>query len=191
MGRPKLALPLGERTVLEHVIDALRRAEITDILVIIAPHAAELRPLAEAAGALVYTLPEETVDMRATVEHGLERLEALFQPSPADNWMLVPADHPTLDPAVVRQLLQARHAQPAYSILIPTFEGRRGHPTLIAWQHVAGIRGFPAGLGLNVYLRQHAAETLELAVSSAEILCDLDTPQEYEQLLLRFRPPQP
>jgi molybdenum cofactor cytidylyltransferase len=189
MGRPKLALPLGERTVLEQVIDALRRAELANILVVIAPHAAELRPLAEAAGAVICMLPEETADMRATVEHGVDQLEALFQPSLADSWLLVPADHPTLDAAVVRRLLQARAAQPSYSIVVPTFEGRRGHPTLIGWQHVTGIREFPTGLGLNVYLRQHAAETLELPVSSAEILCDLDTPQEYDQLLSRFRPP--
>jgi molybdenum cofactor cytidylyltransferase len=191
MGRPKLALPLGQRTVLEHVIDALRCAELAEILLVIAPHAAELRPLAEAAGAHVRMLSEETPDMRATVQHGLKALEELFQPVPIDHWLLVPADHPTLDPAVVRGLLQARFAQPNYSIVVPTVAGRRGHPTLIDWQHVAGIRKFPAGLGLNVYLRQRAAETLELPVSSAEILCDLDTPEEYEQLLRMFRPPQP
>src|SRR5262249_26069528 len=36
--------------------------------------------------------------------------------------------------------------------------------------------------GLNVYLRQHAAETLELPVDSADVLCDLDTPEDYERL---------
>jgi molybdenum cofactor cytidylyltransferase len=188
MGRPKLALPLGERTVLEHVIDSLRRAEIADILVVLAPHAAELAAPARAAGARVYTLPAETADMRSTVERGLDRLEELFRPNAADSWLLMPADHPTLDPVVVRQLLKARRAHPAFSILVPTFEGHRGHPALIGWPHVAGIRALEAGLGLNVYLRRHAAETLELPVASAAILCDLDTPEDYERLLKELRP---
>jgi CTP:molybdopterin cytidylyltransferase MocA len=51
MGRPKLVLPLGERTVLEHVLAALRQAAVEHILVVIGPHVAELGALAESAGA--------------------------------------------------------------------------------------------------------------------------------------------
>jgi molybdenum cofactor cytidylyltransferase len=183
MGRPKLALPLGGRSVLEQVIDALRRAAIESILVVVGPHVPELAPLAEAAGAQVLLLAAETADMRATVERGLHWLEERFQPRPDDNWLLVPGDYPTLDTAVVRQLLESRAANPGYSIILPTYQGRRGHPTLIGWKHVAGIRTLPAGQGLNVYLRQQAAETLEMPVRSADILRDLDTPEDYERLL--------
>ena len=49
---------------------------------------------------------------------------------------------------------------------IPTHKGRRGHPTLFAWKHVAAIRPHPAELGLNTYVRQHAAQTLEVPVDS-------------------------
>ena len=51
MGRPKLALPLGEKTVLEHVLDALRHAQVDHMLVVIGPHVAELLPIARDAGA--------------------------------------------------------------------------------------------------------------------------------------------
>jgi molybdenum cofactor cytidylyltransferase len=182
MGHPKLALPLGERTVLEHVIVALRQAGIADIVVVIAPHAAALLPLAQAAGAEVCTLPEETPDMRATVEHGLKYIEERFHPDPDDDWLLVPADHPTLDATVVRQLRTARQTHPGKSIVVPSFEGRRGHPTLIGWRHVAAMRSFSPGQGLNAYLRRQQAEMLELTVSVATILDDLDTPADYERL---------
>jgi len=182
MGRPKLALPLGGRIVLERVIGALCQARIKHILLVVGPHVAELAPLAEAAGADVLLLAEETADMRATIEYGLHWLEEHFHPGPEDDWLLVPGDHPTLDPAVVRQLLETRAADPTHSLVVPTFEGRRGHPTLIGWKHVARIRALPIGQGLNTYLRQHAAETREVAVPSADILCDLDTPEDYERL---------
>src|SRR5712692_10383123 len=107
MGRPKLALSLGNRTIIEHVITALRRAGIKHILVVVGPHVPELVSLAERAGAHVHVLPHETPDMRATVEAGLRWLEDRFYPGDEDNWLLVPADHPTLDAAVVPQLLQA------------------------------------------------------------------------------------
>ena len=183
MGHPKLALPLAGRTILEHVVGALRPAGIADILVVLGPHVAELRPLAEAAGAKVVILPEATLDMRSTVEHGLRWLEERFQPNADDAWLLVPADHPTLRPDVVRQLLLTRQNDPAHSIFIPTFESKRGHPALICWQHVAAMRALPAGQGLNMYLRAHRAETAEIPVNSPEVLLDLDTPEDYERLV--------
>jgi CTP:molybdopterin cytidylyltransferase MocA len=182
MGRPKLALPLGDRTVLERVVSALRGAGVEHVLVIVGPHVPQLAPLAERAGAHVLQLAEETPDMRATVEAGLSWLEGRFRPRPDDRWLLVPADHPALDPLLLRTLLEKGAGAPDKSIVVPTHGGRRGHPTLIDWKHVAGMRALPAGQGLNVYLRQHAAETLEVPVDSPGVLCDLDTPEDYERL---------
>lgn len=187
MGRPKLALTLGDRTVLEQVVATLRLAGIGTILVVLGPHVASLAALAEAAGASIYVLPEATADMRATVERGLQWLEERFHPNPDDAWLLTPADHPTLQADVVRHLLAARLAHPERSIFMPTYQGQRGHPTLIAWKHVTGIRQLTAGQGLNVYLRQQAAETWEVPVESAEILMDMDTPEDYERLVKGWR----
>lgn len=182
MGRPKLSLPLGGRTVLEHAVAALRSAGVENVVVVIGPHVSALAPLAATAGAAVSLLSRETADMRATVQEGLRWLEDRFHPAPADAWLLVPADHPTLKPEVIRELLAAHESQPNYSIMIPTYEGQRGHPALIAWKHVPDIRALPADQGINRYLRQWTAETLELPVHSPTVLYDLDVPEDYERL---------
>ncbi len=183
MGRPKLSLPLHGRTVIECVVSALREGGVDNILVVVGPHVAELGPLAEAAGAHVCQLPAETPDMRATVEFGLTAMEQRWRPDAAEPWLLVPADHPTLDSRIVNQLLREYERRGAASILVPVYEGKRGHPAMLAWHHVEGIRRHPAGEGLNTYLRKHAAATREVAVPSREILRDLDTPEDYERLL--------
>jgi molybdenum cofactor cytidylyltransferase len=182
MGRPKLALPLGDRTILERVVASLRQAGVDQIIVVVGPHATQLAPLAESAGAHVLQLTEETREMRATVEQGLRWLEEHFRPHPEDGWLLVPADHPTLDPSLVRLLVAERAAHPGKSIVVPTHGGRRGHPTLVDWKHVAAIRAQLRGAGLNVYFRQQTGETLEVPVASPDTLCDLDTPEDYERL---------
>jgi molybdenum cofactor cytidylyltransferase len=186
MGQPKLALPLGNRTVIERVIDALTIAN-AETLVVLAPHVANLGQIAEAAGATVLQLPTATPDMRATIEAGLAFLSDRFQPSPSDVWLLCPADHPTLDPELIQRLHRQLQERPEFSIALPTFEDKRGHPAIIRWSHVAGIRDFPRGRGLNAYLRQFLAETLEVPVDSADVLLDLDTPEDYERLRKRFR----
>jgi molybdenum cofactor cytidylyltransferase len=179
MGRPKLTLPLGDRTILEHVIAALHEADVRHILVVIAPQDEELATLALKAGAYVHRLSEETADMRATIEQGLRWVQGL---GPEDLWLLVPADHPTLSSAVVRKLEQAAQSHPQHSIIVPTFQGRRGHPLALAWKHVDDIRALPPDCGLNTYVRNHAEETLEVPVTTETILWDLDTPEDYERL---------
>jgi molybdenum cofactor cytidylyltransferase len=182
MGRPKLALPLGEKTVLEHVLDALRNAQVDHMLVVIGPHVAELQPIAQNAGAQVLQLTDKTPDMRTTIEHGLRWLEEHFHPGHEDSWLLVPADHPVLSPLVVRQLIQARQANPSHAIVIPTFQGRRGHPALIGWQFVEQIRQLPPDEGINSFLRRYGSELVELPVGDSDVLLDLDTPEEYETI---------
>lgn len=186
MGRPKLALPLGNRTVLERVIDALRDAKVDQIVVVLGPHVAELAESARSAGANALILDQPTPDMRTTIEAGLDHIEAALRPSHADAWLLCPADHPTLDAGIIRNLWDELQKAPECSIATPTFKGKRGHPTIISWSHVAGIRDFAKEKGLNLYLREFERETLEMLCDSAEVLIDLDTPADYERLQRRF-----
>ncbi len=181
MGRPKLSLSLGGRTVLERVVAALRQGGVDEVLVVVGPTGAGLAAVAEAAGASVLHLPEATADMRATVEAGLHLLENRFHLRPDDAWLLAPADHPVLDAEVVRLLLAAYAARPSQSIIIPVHEGRRGHPTLFAWRHALDIRAHPGGKGVNDYLRLQQEQIMEIPAPSAAVLWDLDTPDDYER----------
>jgi molybdenum cofactor cytidylyltransferase len=182
MGRPKLTLPLGERTVLYHVLTAIRDAGVEHTVVVIGPHVPELGQIVVSAGAHALLLSEETPDMRATVEAGLAWLQANLQPDPEESWLLMPADHPALDPTVIGRLQQASAEHADCSIFVPRFEVNRGHPVLLAWKHAGQIGSLPAGAGINSYLRQLSQETFEVAVDSLSILLDLDTPEDYQRL---------
>lgn len=183
MGRPKLTLPLGGSTVLERVINALRCAAVDSILVVLGPHVADLTPLARQAGAEVLLLPAETPDMRATVEQGLLWIAQRWRPEAEDCWLLVPADSPTLQPEVVAALSQAGRHTPEAAVVVPTFAGQRGHPTLIRWRLAADLPAFDRDRGINAFLRQQAEQTLELPLQTPTILTDLDTLADYQRLL--------
>jgi molybdenum cofactor cytidylyltransferase len=183
MGRPKLLLPLGGQTVLERVLIAVRAGGVGEVLVVVAPGGEALAEAAEAAGAYVLRLDADTGDMRQTCQRGLDWLEARFHPGPGDGWLLMPADHPTSRPDVVRALLDAVPRHPHRSIIVPVCHGRRGHPVWLRWEHVAAIRALPEGQGLNALTRTRAAETLELPWNDGEILRDLDTPEDYRRLI--------
>jgi molybdenum cofactor cytidylyltransferase len=183
MGRPKLLLPLGETTVLEQVLSALRSAGVAETLVVVAPDADALARLASAAHAHVLRLAADTPDMHATCLHGMAWIEDHFHPARGDGWLLLPADHPTVRPDVVRALVAAAPEDAEKTIIVPTHAGRRGHPTWVQWSHLAAIRALPPDQGLNAFIRARTAETRELPWPSYEILRDLDTPEDYQRLL--------
>lgn len=179
MGRPKLSLPLGDGMVLGHLVAALRAGGADRVAVVIGPHVPELASLAAAAGADVVQLAEPTADMRATVEHGLRWVTENIDPQP-EGWLLAPADHPAVTADVVRRLCECYLADPARPAVVPVHAGKRGHPTLIPWRLADEVSRIPAGQGINALLR--TAQTVEVPVSGAGVLYDLDTPDDYERI---------
>jgi molybdenum cofactor cytidylyltransferase len=183
MGQPKLMLPLAGQSILEHVVSSVRAGGVAEVLVIVAPGDRTLRETAERSGAHVLQLAEDTAHMRQTCQRGLDWLEARFHPRADEGWLLLPADHPTCRPEVVRALLDAAMAHRDRSIFLPVFQEKRGHPVWLRWDLTAAIRALPEERGLNALIRDHAERTLELPWASSEILRDLDTPDDYRQLL--------
>jgi molybdenum cofactor cytidylyltransferase len=165
------------------VLSALRSAGVAEILVVVAPDADALANLAAAAQAHVLRLVADTPDMRTTCLHGLAWIEEHFHPEGDDGWLLLPADHPTMRPDVVRALVAAAREGADKTIIVPTHAGRRGHPTWLRWSHVPAIRVLPPEQGLNAYIRMRTGQTRELSWPSDEILRDLDTPEDYQRLL--------
>lgn len=185
MGRPKLTLPLGNTTVIGRVVSTLRAGGVERIVVVVGPHVSELIPLAQAAGADVLALSEPTPDMRTTVERGLEWIGKHCCTAMHDWWFLAPADHPAFAASVISNLLSMSD-EARRSIIVPTHNGRRGHPALFRWHHAAGINAMPKDAGINSYLHAQANEVLELPVTDAGILANLDTPEDYARLMERL-----
>ena len=181
MGRPKLLLPLGDATVLARLLGAVRRAGIERILVVASPGNGLLVDEAVRHGATVLTLTAETPDMRATAIAGLDWIETHWPD--LDGFFLIPADHPTLGSAVFANLLDAADARANATIIVPTFEGRRGHPTWISRLHIEGLRKLGEGKGINEYLREQAERTREVPCIDPAVLVDLDTPSDYDALI--------
>jgi CTP:molybdopterin cytidylyltransferase MocA len=176
MGRPKLDLPLESTTVLAHVVAALRGGGVDVVLVVVGPHVPELVPIADAAGAETLRLAAPTADMRETVQAGLRRLDDCYHPRPDNSWFLAPGDCPTFSAATVRRLRDVS----GDGVVVPTVDGRRGHPVRFAWRHAADVAALPPGAGIHMLVRSRPV--VEVPVGDTGVLCDVDTPADYDRL---------
>lgn len=180
MGSPKLLLPWGKHTLIEHVLAAWKSAGIERRVVVVHRDDHALAELAANAGADVVAPDVPPPDMKASVQAALAYIAERHAPGAQDVWLLAPADMPNLSPAVIRSLVTAATQHPG-AIVAPTYQGRRGHPVLFRWKHADAVQRLGPDEGVNQLLRAHPV--FEVPVSSDGVLQDIDTPEEYRRII--------
>lgn len=178
MGANKLLLPFRGSTVIGRVVDACLGAPIEQVIVVVRPSADEVRRvLAERTVNLVEN-PEAEGDMLSSLRCGLRALPTIVQ-----TIVVAPADQPSLEPALVRRMLQAFHERQVGSarcILVPVHQGRRGHPVVLGARYRDELLTSYDGVGLRGLLKRHPAEVTEWPTDDPTVLQDLDTPADYD-----------
>jgi len=184
MGQPKLLLPWGQATLIEHVIATWRASRVDRIALVVHPDDTQLADLAARAGAHVIQPAEPPAEMRVSVDHAL-RWIATLSPELTDAWLLAPADMPGLSAATIDRLLTSYESRASADddtkrVWMASWRGRHGHPVLFPWSLAADVAALRADEGLNALVSRCAVEHVESEEMS--ILDDLDTPADYERL---------
>lgn len=181
MGQPKLLIDIHGRTVIARLLTALRAAGVDQIVVVGRRHDQALWDAVDANSVLSVRPAVDPPDMRASVEQALHAIRQQFAPSDDDCWLLIPADHPVLDPQVIQEVINEWQKSPT-RIVIPTHYGERGHPTAIPWRVAADVFAMPADRGLNWLIRSRPEQVREWPTDNSAVLCDLDTPDDLARL---------
>jgi molybdenum cofactor cytidylyltransferase len=92
---------------------------------------------------------------------------------------LIPADIPLVPPRVYRQLLTLEA-----DVVVPSFQGRNGHPVCLSRAIISTILQEPDESSLRDVLKRAGIRALE--VDTEEILIDIDTPEDYERACRRM-----
>jgi molybdenum cofactor cytidylyltransferase len=93
--------------------------------------------------------------------------------------LLALADQPQMQVAVARQVLDAFDDSGGQALVVPSHAMRRGHPILLPRRLWPEVLALPAGATLRSVIQRHAAAIRYIAVDTASVLADLDTPEQY------------
>lgn len=179
MGEFKPLLTLGDATVLERVVTLFQGAGVGDVRVVTGHRAAELEPLLSRLGVRSVANPDYRDGMFSSVAAGAATIGA-----EVEAFFVLPVDVPLVRTETVRRLLDAWR-QGRGDVVYPCFLGERGHPPLIAGRHAREIAGWQGAGGLRGVLARWEPTAREVEVADQNILCDMDTPEEYR--LMRER----
>ena len=181
MGQLKALLPFGPRTVIEQVLQPLLGAALSEVAVVLGHRADDIAAVLEPLPVRLLYNPDYQLGMTSSVQVAMRSLD----PVP-DAYLLALVDQPQISLQVIQQLLAA-HARTRKGLIIPVWQGKRGHPLLLAAAYRTAVLALGPDQGLNVVTRGFPHDTLELPIETDDVLRDMDYREDYEAELQRWQ----
>ncbi len=91
------------------------------------------------------------------------------------------ADMPFVQPATLKALMATAKTQNSSAIIVPTFNGKRGHPVLWDSKFIPELSRLSGDVGGRNVMYHHREKIIEVPVQDPGILIDLDTPEMLAQ----------
>lgn len=181
MGQSKLLMEIGGETVIARLVSELNHPRILSVSVSVRSDDQQLQAEVERTGARVVIPDEPPQEMKSSVLCVLRSLEPKVDPDCPTGWLLIPSDHPVIDAGTLQRVINTWYRN-RNSIVIPTYHGRRGHPTIFPWSLVARIDEIPEDRGLNWFLQANRFPVKEVECPHPSVLWDIDTPEDFQRI---------
>jgi CTP:molybdopterin cytidylyltransferase MocA len=186
MGSAKAGLTLGAgETFLSRLLRSLTQAGLPDIVVVTGAAAADVR---RAAGRVRPPVRFEHNDRWAQGQ--LTSLLAGLRERPGDRVeaaLVTLVDIPFVSVATLTSVLQTwRRRRPP--IARPANASQHGHPVIFDASLFEELRAADPAVGAKAVVRAHAAAIVNVPIDDPGAFLDVDTPDEYRDVLRQLRP---
>ncbi|MBI4286758.1 MAG: nucleotidyltransferase family protein [Chloroflexi bacterium] len=177
MGRLKQLMPFGEMTLVEKAVDSLLRSAASEVIVVLGAGVDEVMAKIEDRPVRIAYSPLYRRGMSYSIKAGLAMVD-----SQAQAFLVALADQPLVDSPTIDRLIEAFHTVDK-GIIIPTYQGRRGHPVIFARKYGADFRRLEGDVGGRQIVSEHPEDVLEVNVDCPGVCLDLDTEEDYRALV--------
>jgi len=181
LGRPKLLLALGERTVFEVVLASHLASSVRGVCAVVPGWLAGFREITrelEAAGRGGASLKLLEMDcpcpMSQSLKAGWQWVAETWRP---DGIMISLADKPLVTAGTIGRVAAA-FSRGGRDIVAPVYGGRRGHPVVISARLGPEVMALEGDRGAAEILAADPDRVEEVAVATDGILIDMDTAED-------------
>ena len=173
MKEPKMLLPFRGKTMIETVVDNMLVSDISKVIVVVGAGRENIVRVLEKYPVKTVVNEDYQQGMLSSVRRGINSL-----PEDCTAAIVIPGDMPVISPEVVKSVVET-YKKTGKRIVIPVFNGKRGHPLLVDSSLFAGINRLEPGIGLRQLAELNPGDVQEAKVDSDSILKDIDTRDEY------------
>lgn len=143
-------------------------------IAIVRPENRALAQLLQEAGLKVFFCGEQDTEMADSLSAAV-KLSADFSES-NDGFIIALADMPYIDSLTIVAI--AAKLREGAAIVVPTYQGKRGHPVGFSAKFRAELENLHGDEGARSILKRYPEDIIFLACDDAGILADIDTPAD-------------
>lgn len=175
MGRPKQLLPIGNKSLLEHAVDAALDSAAWPVVVVLGAHAGEIRPVLARRPVLIAENAAWAEGMASSLRAGLSLINA-FSPR-IEGVVFALCDQPAFSTAIIDRLVEERHRS-GCRVVAARYGGHLGAPVLFDQSHFPALSALVGDEGARKLLATLPPDDIA-ALHLPELGQDLDTPEDY------------
>jgi molybdenum cofactor cytidylyltransferase len=173
MGTLKPLLPFGEKTVIETVLDNFLKVNLYEIIVVLGYQANRIIEIISRYSVKIVFNEKYKDGMLSSIQKGIEATD-----EKTEAYMIALVDQPFISSSLIESLLGKCENN---GIVIPSYNGRRGHPIIIPAKYRDEIFRLDANIGLRQLIQNHEDEIIYVDVSSDDVIRDMDFPEDYKR----------
>jgi molybdenum cofactor cytidylyltransferase len=174
MGRCKQLLRVGGKTMIEKVMENLQDSGVDEIVVVLGYMSEEVAEKLPKEGVKAVVNPRYREGQSTSMKAGLGAVDPNV-----DAVIILLSDQPFIGPNVVDELI-AGYQRTRAPIVVPTYKGRRGNPTLLDKALFAEVMGISGDTGARSVVERNGEDVLKVEVDEPGILFDIDTIEDLE-----------
>jgi len=175
MGKPKLLLPFGEKTLIETVIDNVIKSKAEKILAVLGSDWEKIEKKIKNFPLKIVVNPYFPRGMLSSVQWGFQAL-----PKNTQAVLVVLGDQPAVSSAIINKIIDA-FKRIKKGIVLPVYKNNRGHPVLIDMKYRDEVENLSPDVGFRDLVYNHPEDILEVEVGTPGILQDIDDMEDYRR----------
>lgn len=177
MGKPKLLLPFGGKTIIETIVETVVSSKVEKTLVILGSDRKKIEEK-------IKNYPVEIVYNRDFRSGMLSSIQCGFKALPEETRavLVVLGDQPKISTTVINKLIDA-YKSSGKGIVLPVYKKERGHPVLIDVKYREEVESLSPEVGLRGTVYNHPEDILEVEVETPSIFQDINDKSDYKREL--------
>ncbi|MBI4467464.1 MAG: nucleotidyltransferase family protein [Acidobacteria bacterium] len=183
LGEDKALLAWGGGTFLGNLVAALKNSPVGLVRVVLGANAAEVERRVKFGTAEVVVNHDWQKGQLSSLLAALDSLPSGL----VEAAVVCLVDHPCVSSQLIQTLIE-KFQESEKLIVLPTYQGRRGHPVLFSAKLFRELRAAPLEVGARHVVRQHAGDILEVATEEEGVVLNIDDREGYEKILRRPPP---
>jgi molybdenum cofactor cytidylyltransferase len=175
MGSPKALLIHNNRTFVDHLLEITRHPKIGLQRVVLGAGAEPIQARLNLEPAHVVVNPDWDKGQLSSIQAAIRSLAG----ERVDGMLLCLVDHPLITSALVNELVEAFY-RGGKSVVLPVFQGRRGHPVIFAKTLFYELLAAPLEKGARAVVWNHPDDVEEVPTEEQGAVLNLNDPEAFK-----------